>query len=98
MSHPVRPFILLVCAGLLVAACKKDTADPQAVPVPSGAAPETQASPTTTAEAQVVSATASAAPTPPPPPVVQQQPIDGCCAALSSAGNATKSQGDKEKF
>ena len=97
MTHPARAFVLLVCSGLLLAACSKKDPDPQAVPVPSGAAVTTPP-PTAAAEAaQIPTATASAAPAP-PPPVVQQPPIDGCCAALSSAGNATKNVSDKDKF
>src|SRR6188472_94586 len=104
MTHPVRPFVLLVCSGLLIglvslAGCKKDT-DPQAVPVPSGAvvaAPPPSAAAEAASASANASASASAAPAT-PPPVVQQASIDGCCAALASAGKATKSTGDKDKF
>lgn len=91
MIRTLRPLILLVCGGLVLAACKKDV-DPQAIPVPSGTAVD-MAPPATSAAEAVPTVTATAAPTPPPQPV-QQASIDGCCAALSRAGK-TKQEKDK---
>jgi len=94
MTHPARPLAFLFGCGLLVLACKKD-ADPQAIPVPSGAAATEVPS---AAPEATTTASASAAPTPPPPPVVTQPPIDGCCSALNSAGNSAKNKNDKDKY
>lgn len=94
MIRTPRPLLLLVCGGLLLAACKKD-ADPQAIPIPSGSA--AMAAPTTSSMADAVpTTTASAAPTtaPPPPVATAQASIDSCCAALSHAGK-TKAEKDK---
>ncbi len=95
MTPPARPFVLLLCCGLLGLACKKD-ADPQSVPVPSASV---VAPPPSAATETAPTASASAAPTTPPPaPVVTQPPIDGCCSALNSYGNSAKSKGDKDKY
>jgi hypothetical protein len=112
MSRLRSAFLVLVALGALCAACKKEEAEPQVIPVSVQSAtpvladpvPVASAKPTASAAAEpVASAAPSAAPAAAEPPVAAEPAhgggasIDACCKALAAVEKSGKSAEAKTK-
>jgi hypothetical protein len=93
----VVPVVALLSLAAL-AGCKKDP-EPEAIPVPSAAAPASVA-PAESAAPTAAASGSEAAPTTPPPantaPVVHAS-IDACCSALAAIQKSGKDAATKKK-
>lgn len=86
---------MIACGALFFAGCKKEEAEPQAVPLPSAPAPVkavAEAQPAQPAQEASAAVAPPAQPVAPPPteapkPVAQAS-IDGCCSALAGIGKS----------
>ena len=94
MKRSFPALVLVVCASLLFAACKKSE-DPAPVPVTTASA-----APTPVGDAPAATPTATVAAVVAPPVVAAPTPgvpIDGCCSALAAVSKSGRGADAKSK-